>query len=88
MNEILPFKYSISIPADQILTKVKDRMARLFPTYSDRRKVDDKWLRDKINEAGGFTPNKDGNLSYTYGGGSGKTFVVKAGPDAEVTLMA
>lgn len=63
-------------------------MARLFPTYSDRRKVDDKWLRDKINEAGGFTPNKDGNLSYTYGGGSGKTFVVKAGPDAEATLMA
>ena len=88
LNEILPFKYSISIPADQILTKVKDRMARLFPTYSDRRKVDDKWLRDKINEAGGFTPNKDGNLSYTYGGGSGKTFVVKAGPDAEATLMA
>lgn len=87
LNEILPFRYSLSIPADQVVSKVKDQMAKWFTTYSDRRDVDDAWLRDKIKKAGGFDVNEQGNLEYKYGGSKGKTFVVKNSANAEVEMV-
>lgn len=84
LNELIPFVPHISLPADQVVRKVKDQMAKWFSTYSDKRKVDEKWLRDKIKKGKGFQVTEHGTLEFKFGT---KEFVVQNGPEAEAKLM-
>lgn len=78
IDEFLPSQVKLEVFADNLLERVQKGMAALCPTYQQQKNMDDAQIREMIDKAGGFTPNKNGELVFKFNYGFGEPIRIPA----------
>lgn len=87
INQFLPPDVEFSPTSEKMLAKVADAEKKLIPKYNIQRNSTDQEIDDMIRKAGGYTPNKQGMLAFTFQTGAGTVIEQDASePDAQAKL--
>ena len=78
LNEFMGSGVKLETYSDNLLEKVQKAIQQLCPTYQQQKNMDDQQITKMIEDAGGFTPNKDGALVFKFNYGFGEPIVVEA----------
>lgn len=88
LNEFLEPGTSLEVYADNLIEKVQNATHKWFPTYQQQKNMDDASIRKMIEDAGGFTPNREGELNFNFKYGFGKRITIPADdPHQEASMF-
>ena len=87
LDEFLPPGTTLEVYADNLLEKVQTAIRKWCPTYQQQKNMDDTQIREMIEKAGGFKPNRDGELVFKFNYGFNEPIRISADtphPEAEM----
>lgn len=87
INEFLPPDVHLEPTSEKLLERVQEVERKWTPKYNIQRNSTDQEIDDMIRAAGGYTPNKLGQLEFKFKTGFGAPITVDATePNAEAKL--
>ena len=75
LDEFLPHGVTLEVYADNVLEKTQKQIREWCPTYQQQKNMNDEQIRQMIEEAGGFKPNKDNKYVYKFQYGFGEPII-------------
>lgn len=88
IDEFLPTGVKLELYADNLLEKTQKMMHQLCPTYHQQKNMDDVQIREMIEKAGGFKPDRNGDLVFKFNYGFGQEIRIPADePNQEAKMF-
>lgn len=87
LNEFMGHGVKLELYSENLLEKVQKALHELCPTYQQQKNMNDEELRKMIEDAGGFTPNKNGELIFQFHYGFGEPIIVAADETNKEAVM-
>ncbi len=75
LDEFLPHGVTLEMFGDHTLENTQKGIREWCPTYQQQKNMNDEQIREMIEKAGGFTPNKDGKYAYKFAYGFGEPII-------------